>query len=63
MVIIFASTLIGATHLYQGLAGVISIGIKSVVVCLYFYKYRKLLPLIISRGLYDGIQFAFFVLR
>lgn len=61
--IMLASTLIGVVHLYQGLAGIISIGIKSVIVSFYFYKYRRLLPLIISHGLYDGFQFAFFVLQ
>ena len=62
-VIFFASTLIGVAHLYQGTAGIISIGFKSVIMSFYFYKYRRLLPLIISHGLYDGIQFAFFVMQ
>jgi membrane protease YdiL (CAAX protease family) len=62
-VIFLASTLIGITHLYQGLYGIISIGLKSVVVSLYFYKYRRLLPLILSHGLYDGLQFAFFIIQ
>ncbi|MCP5061868.1 MAG: CPBP family intramembrane metalloprotease [Ignavibacteriae bacterium] len=62
-VILLASTLIGITHLYQGTAGIISIGIKSVIMSFYFYKYRRLLPLIISHGLYDGFQFAFFVIQ
>ena len=57
------STLIGFAHIYQGTAGIISIGIKSVVACAYFYKYRRILPLIISHGLYDGLQFMFFVLQ
>ncbi len=60
-VIFLASALIGMTHLYQGLYGIISIGIKSVVMSLYFYKYRRLLPLVISHGLYDGLQFAFYI--
>ena len=58
--IFLASTLIGVAHLYQGTAGIISIGLKSVVMGFYFYKYRRLVPLIISHALYDGIQFAFF---
>ena len=62
-VIFLASTLIGAAHLYQGTAGIISIGLKSVIMSFYFYKYRRLLPLIISHGLYDGLQFAFFVMQ
>ncbi len=61
--ILLASTLIGVAHLYQGTAGIISIGLKSVVISIYFYKYRRLLPLIISHALYDGIQFAFFVVQ
>jgi membrane protease YdiL (CAAX protease family) len=61
--IVLASTLIGVAHLYQGLPGIISIGIKSVIMGLYFYKYRRILPLIISHALYDGIQFAFFVMQ
>ena len=61
--IFLASALIGTVHLYQGLAGVISIGLKSIIVCFYFYKYRRLLPLVISHGIYDGLQFAFFVIQ
>jgi len=63
LAILLASTLIGLVHLYQGTAGVISIALKGVVVGLYFYKYRRLLPLIISHGLYDGLQFAFFIIQ
>ena len=63
LAIFLASTLIGMTHLYQGTAGIISITLKSVVMGLYFYKYRRLLPLIISHGLYDGLQFAFFIIQ
>ena len=63
LAILLASTLIGFAHLYQGTAGIISIGIKSVIVGFYFYRYRRLLPLIISHGLYDGLQFLFFVIR
>jgi len=61
--ILLASTLIGVVHIYQGTAGMIAIGLKSVIVSLYFFKYRRLLPLIISHGLYDGFQFAFFVMQ
>ena len=61
--IFLASALIGSVHLYQGLAGVISIGLKSIIMCFYFYKYRRLLPLVISHGLYDGLQFAFFIIQ
>ena len=62
-VIFLASALIGLAHLYQGTAGIISIALKSVIMSFYFYKYRRLLPLIISHALYDGIQFAFFIIQ
>lgn len=62
-VIFFTSALIGITHLYQGLVGIISICIKSVIMCTYFYKYRRLLPLVISHVLYDGLQFAFLIMQ
>ena len=61
--IFLAAILIGLLHLYPGTAGIISIALKSVVVGFYFYKYRRLLPLIIAQGLYDGLQFAFFVIQ
>lgn len=61
--IFLASVIIGVVHLYQGLAGIISIGILSVITGICFYKYRRLLPLVIAHGLYDGLQFAFFVIQ
>jgi membrane protease YdiL (CAAX protease family) len=61
--IMLASALIGLVHSYQGAAGIISIALKSVVISFYFYKYRRILPLIIAHGLYDGLQFAFFVIQ
>ena len=61
--IILTSILIGAVHIYQGPAGAISIGLKSIIACIFFYKYRRLLPLIISHAIYDGLQFAFFIMQ
>ena len=58
LVILFASVLIGLTHWSQGSYGIVTIGIKSIVACLFFYKYRRLLPLVIAHVLYDGIQVA-----
>lgn len=61
--ILVTSILIGSVHLYQGIAGVIGIGIKSVIFCIYYYKYRRIFPLIISHVLYDGLQFAYLVMQ
>ena len=57
------SILIGSVHLYQGLAGIIGIGIKSVIFCIYYYKHRRIFPLIISHVLYGGLQFAYLVMQ
>ncbi len=61
--ILLTSILIGTVHLYQGIAGVISILVKSIVFCLFYYKYRRLLPLIIAHALYDGLQFAYLIVQ
>lgn len=60
-VIILVSILMGAVHLYQGWFGIVSIGIKSILMCLYYYRFRRIMPLLISHYLYDGIQFAMFI--
>ncbi len=61
-VILLASALIGLTHWSQGSYGIVTIGIKSLIACFFFYKYRRLLPLIIAHVLYDGIQVAMLLL-
>ena len=57
-VIIIASSIIGLAHWSQGSYGMVTIGIKSMVSGFFFYKYRRLLPLVIAHALYDGIQVA-----
>ena len=58
IVIIIASIIIGLAHWSQGSYGIVTVGIKSSVACFFFYKYKRLLPLIIAHVLYDGIQVA-----
>ncbi|KAA3637888.1 MAG: CPBP family intramembrane metalloprotease [Bacteroidetes bacterium] len=58
LVIVLTSALIGLTHWSQGSYGVVTIGIKSLVSCFFFFRYRRLLPLVIAHVLYDGIQVA-----
>ena len=57
-VIVISAVIIGLAHWSQGSCGIVTIGIKSVVSGLFFYKYRRLLPLVIAHALYDGIQVA-----
>ena len=58
IVILIASLLIGITHWSQGSYGIVTIAIKSMAACFFFYKYRRLLPLVVAHVLYDGIQVA-----
>ncbi len=57
-VILISSTLIGLSHWSQGSYGMVTIGIKSTVAGFFFFRYRRLLPLVIAHVLYDGIQVA-----
>jgi len=57
-VIIIASAIVGLAHWSQGSYGMVTIGIKSMVTGFFFYKYKRLLPLVIAHVLYDGIQVA-----
>jgi len=59
--IIIVSGLIGAVHLYQGAFGIVSVGIQSLVLGLYYYKYGRIWPLIISHAIYDSVQILQFV--
>jgi len=63
LVIVFVSIVIGLTHLYQGPYGVVQIAFKSIISGLFFYKYRRIYPLIIAHGLYDGLQFLFAIIQ
>ena len=55
-VIILASVLIGLTHWSQGSYGIVTIAIKSIVACFFYYKVRRLFPLVLAHVLYDGLQ-------
>ena len=55
--IFLTSIFIGIVHLYQGWYGIITIALKSILMCAYYYKFKRIGPLIISHALYDGIQF------
>jgi membrane protease YdiL (CAAX protease family) len=58
IVIIIAASIVGLAHWSQGSYGIVTIGIKSMVSGFFFFKYRRLLPLVIAHVLYDGIQVA-----
>jgi len=57
-VIIIAAIILGLAHWSQGSYGMVTIGTKSLVSGFFFYKYKRLLPLVIAHIFYDGIQVA-----
>jgi membrane protease YdiL (CAAX protease family) len=63
MIIFLVSTVIGFTHLYQGTFGIVTVIIQGLVVGFFYYKYRRIWPLVISHALYDSIQIIMFVIQ
>ena len=61
-VILFASLIMGFAHWSQGSYGIVTITLKSIVSCIFFYKKRRLLPLVYAHVLYDGLQVAMLLL-
>ena len=55
-VILFSAVIIGLVHWSQGPYGIVTITLKGIVSGLFFYKKRRLMPLVYAHGLYDGLQ-------
>ena len=62
-VIFIVAVIWGFMHLYQGPFGIISVSIQGLVMGLYYYKFRRIWPLIISHALFDSIQIIMFVIQ
>lgn len=61
--LLLASTVFGAVHLYQGAAGAISTGLAGLLFgLLYLWRGKTLLAAIIAHGAYDTIGIAFLYL-
>lgn len=56
LVILISALIIGLAHWSQGPYGIVTIAIKSIASGLFFYKKRRLMPLIYGHVLYDGLQ-------
>ncbi|MFC1690336.1 CPBP family intramembrane glutamic endopeptidase [Pseudomonadota bacterium] len=56
MAIAIAAAIVGLVHWSQGPYGIVTIAIKSIVIGVFYLKHRRLLPLVISHVLYDGLQ-------
>jgi len=62
-VVILVALLSGVLHMHQGITSIITLTIQGLLMGFYFYKFRRILPLIISHGLYIGLQILAMVMR
>ena len=56
--IVLSAVLFGLGHIYQGLAGVVSTGISGLILAVYYYRFGRVIPMMLSHYLHDAIQFA-----
>ena len=61
--IVVVSALIGAGHLYQGPASMLSIGLKSVIMSAVYLRTGRILSLIVAHALYDSVQIVMAVVE
>jgi membrane protease YdiL (CAAX protease family) len=61
--VIFVAFFWGFAHLYQGSFGIISVSIQGLIMGFYYYKFRRIWPLIFSHVLYDSLQIIIFVIQ
>jgi len=60
--IVICALLLGFAHWSQGPYGMVTIALKSIVSGFYFYRKRRLMPLIYAHVLYDGLQVGILLL-
>jgi membrane protease YdiL (CAAX protease family) len=60
--IVIAAALVGLTHWSQGPYGIVTIALKSFVTGVFYFSRRRLLPLVLSHVLYDGLQVGMLLL-
>jgi membrane protease YdiL (CAAX protease family) len=60
--IIITAVLVGLVHWSQGPYGIVTIAIKSIVTGIFYYRRRRLLPLVFAHVLYDGLQVGLLLL-
>ena len=62
VVILISSIIIGLAHWSQGSYGMVTIGTKSLISGYFFFRKKRLMPLVYAHVLYDGIQVAMLLL-
>jgi len=60
--ILLTCLIFGLAHYSQGSYGMVTIGAKSIIPAIFFYKKRRLMPLVYAHVLYDGVQVAMFLI-
>lgn len=55
--VIISAVIFGLMHMYQGPAGIISTGISGLILAVYYLKFGRILPMMISHYLHDAVQF------
>ena len=61
-VIFISAAIIGLAHWSQGSYGMVTIGIKSLASGFFFFKKKRLMPLVYAHVLYDGLQVGMLIL-
>ncbi len=57
--VILSAVLFGLVHLYQGLAGAVSVTLSGLVMALWYLRFGRIFQLIVAHYLYDAVQFVF----
>jgi membrane protease YdiL (CAAX protease family) len=54
--IVLSAILFGLIHIYQGPAGVISVGISGLILAVYYHHFGRVISMMLSHYLHDAIQ-------
>lgn len=60
-VLLLSALLFGSMHLYQGVAGVVGVGILNILWGWVYLRFGRVWPLIISHALFDSLQVIYVV--
>jgi len=61
--VLFAASLFGFSHAWQGPARIVWTGIYGLIMGIYYLRFGRVVPMIISHYLTNALQIAVFVLR
>jgi len=61
--VLLSVAIFSIAHFYQGIAGMISVGIMALISAVYYMRYGRIWPLIIAHALYDSFWIVFVVIQ